>query len=107
MATPAQGGHGGKYDTMIEKRHNHMDTGDGEDVPWETMNSVAITSSSNGLKRVESEGNTSLAGNTPQSKTTTKGFSFRALSADHVGLGGGSNFSELFDTTQNVQETFV
>lgn len=64
-----------------------------------------ISAYSNGLRRVDSEGVTS---STQSNKGHGgKGFSFRTVSADHLGRQGGTNFSELFETTQNVQETFV
>ena len=91
---------------MIEKANAHsahVDAAAGFD--------SSITSYSNGLRRVDSEGTGMRHGTTAssQSKVNSKGFAFRAVSADHVGLPrqGGSNFSELFETTKNVQETFV
>lgn len=86
-----------RYDTIIEKK---------------THAEISNPSSINGLRRVDSEGTTSLAAGSAQSKVHSKGFPFRAISADHIGLprqgaGSGSNFAELFEMTKNVQETFV
>lgn len=97
--------------TMIERK-NH--TGDEGGLEFRGLNSSPpITASSNGLRRVESEGSSSslatARGSNAQSKTYSKGFSIHSVSAGQVGLPrqGSSNFLELFDTAQNVQETFV
>jgi hypothetical protein len=90
-----------RYDTMIEKK-THM----------ETPPTTSISAYSNGLRRVDSEGTASLS--TTNSSQSARahgkgGFSFRTVSADHLGLPrqGGTNFSELFEKTKNMQETFV
>ena len=68
----------------------------------------ALNSSSNGLRRVESEGSQFIPANVVQSNA--KGYPFRSTDSMTSLTRQGSGFSEIFEKaqqTESLQETFV